>query len=42
MKKDTPPKGSIKKFWKGIWGEEKAFLICLQAVQEMQRKKMRK
>ena len=24
MVKETPPKDSIKKFWKGIWGEEKA------------------
>ena len=24
MVKETPPKDSIKKFWKGIWGEKKA------------------
>ena len=24
MVKETPPKDSIEKFWKGIWGEEKA------------------
>ena len=24
MAKETPPKDSIEKFWKGIWGEEKA------------------
>ena len=25
MVKETPPKDSIEKFWKGIWGEKKAF-----------------
>ena len=24
MIKKTPPKGSIEKFWKGVWGEKKA------------------
>ena len=24
MVKETPPKGSTEKFWKGIWGEKKA------------------
>ena len=23
MVKETPPKGSTEKFWKGIWGEKK-------------------
>ena len=25
MVKETPLKESIEKFWKGIWGEEKAY-----------------
>ena len=28
--KETPSKGSIKKFWRGTWGEKK-LVICLQA-----------
>ena len=35
MVKKTPPKNSIEKLCKGIWGEKKKLVICLRAVCNM-------
>ena len=31
MVKEIPPEGSIEDFKKGIWGERKKLVICLEA-----------
>ena len=37
MVKETPPKGSIEKFWKGIWGEEKACNVSARWIGNMEK-----
>ena len=37
MIKETPPKESIEKFWKGIWGEKKACNMSASWVRNMEK-----
>ena len=37
MVKETPPKGSIEKFWKGMWGEKKACNMSVSWIRNSER-----
>ena len=39
MVKETPPKDSIEKFWKGIWGEQKACNMTANWIENTEKEK---